>query len=89
MFNFLGSLTGKILGGLILTVLFGGGLLWAVSGIKGCVRAKDRAAVLENALQKTGEVQDEKAEIQKETEQLSDEELADSFHAGGGGVRRK
>jgi hypothetical protein len=87
--NFFGGLVGKLVGGALVAVLVGGGLLWAVNGIKGCVRAQDKAAVLEKAAEKTQEVQDEKAEIQRETEQLSDQGLADSFHSDGGGVRRK
>jgi hypothetical protein len=87
--NFFGGLAGKLVGGTLVAVLVGGGLLWAVNGIKGCVRAKDKAAVLETSIEKTQEVQDEKAEIQQQTHGMSDQELADSFHSGGGGVRRK
>jgi len=87
--NLFASLTAKLIGGVLAVLLLGGGLLWAVNGIKGCVRAQDKVAVLEDALQKTEEVQDEKAEIQQETRGMSDKELADSFHSGGGGLRRK
>jgi hypothetical protein len=87
--NFFGSLTGKLLGGAIVTVLLGSGILYAGCSIKSCIRAQDRAAVAEKALEKTMEVQDEKAEIQQETHALSDQELADSFHSNGGGLRRK
>jgi hypothetical protein len=87
--NLFGGPASKLIGGALVVLLLGGGLLWAVNGIKGCVRAQDKAAVLEKATEKTQEVQDEKAEIQRETEQLSDQGLADSFHSDGGGVRRK
>lgn len=84
MFSFFGSLGGKILGGAIIAMVLSGGIFYAISGIKGCVRDHDNVQVLKETLQKTGEVQNEKAEIQRETEGLSDDELANSFHSAGG-----
>jgi hypothetical protein len=76
------SLVAKIIAtGVTILLLSGGGCL-AISKIKGCVRAEDKAATLEKAAEKNQEVQNADEASKKQLEGMTDEELAEYARTG-------
>ena len=71
----LGRLVGVATGAFLLS-----GLLYAGCQVKGCLN--ERAEVRAKTAEKTLEVQDEKRKIEKETHDLSDDDLAEYFRTG-------
>jgi len=76
------GLMAKVIAGAVIFLLLGGSGIYAVSKIKGCVRAEDKAATLEKTVEKTQAVKEADEKSEQDLEEMTNEEILEYSHTG-------